>query len=453
MTGEMGMIGNRGWKAAASTTFRLAIGVLLLARSAAAVPTNAEIQRILRDRIDAPHKGAGIVVGVIEPKGRRIIGHAFLSGDTVFEIGSLTKVFTTLLLADAVRRGEVALADPASKYLPANVRMPERGGRKITLLDLATHTSGLPDLPSNIRPKNAANPYADYSIRQLYEFLSSCKLPRTPGSRYEYSSLGVALLGQILSLRAGMDYETLLRTRITEPLSLENTAITLTAAQRRRLTAGHNAKGKPVPNWDLPAFAGSGAVKSTANDLLDFLAAQLGYVKSPLAPAMASQLAVRRQTGTPHLLIALGWHILSMPGGQEIICHNGGTGGYRAYIAYDPKTRVGIVVLSNMSAAVDDLGRQLLAREGIAVAPALLQSYVGVYVMTPTFILTVTRSGNRLFVRATGQQKYELFAESDRKFFLNVGDARIIFVPDKRGRATKLVLQQNGKDLTAFRIK
>ena len=171
-------------------------------------------------------QSVGIVVGVIEPAGRRIVtyGRAStseavpLDGDTIFEIGSISKVFTSLLLADAVQRGEVALTDPISKYLPASVKVPERG-RAITLQDLATHTSGLPRLP-DMNPKDPENPYADYSVDQLYRFLSTYQLPRDVGASYEYSNLGAGLLGHILALRAGTDYESLVKSRITGPLGM-----------------------------------------------------------------------------------------------------------------------------------------------------------------------------------------------------------------------------------------
>ena len=143
------------------------------------VPSDDEIRKILIERIDTFHQGVGIVVGVVDAHGRRIITYGKLengdprplNGDTIFEVGSVTKVFTSLLLADMVQRGEVALTDPVAKYLPPEVKMPERGGRQITLVDLSTHTSGLPRVPSNFHPKDPANPYADYTVEQLYQFL------------------------------------------------------------------------------------------------------------------------------------------------------------------------------------------------------------------------------------------------------------------------------------------
>jgi CubicO group peptidase (beta-lactamase class C family) len=438
------------------------------------VPSDSEIRKILVERIDAFHQGVGIVVGVIEPKGRRVVGYGSLdkgdprplNGDTIFEIGSATKVFTSLLLADMVQRGEVALADPVAKYLPADVKVPERGGRAITLVDLSTHTSGLPRMPSNFNPTDPANPYADYSVQQLYQFLSSYQLPRDIGSKFEYSNLGGGLLGQALARRAGMDYEALVRSRITQPLGMDNTGITLSPQMKARLALGHNDKLVTVPNWDLPALAGAGALRSSVNDMLTFLAANLGYVKSPLAPAMAAMLSVRRPTGAPGLgEIGLGW-LITKPSDDEIVWHNGGTGGYRSFIGYDAKTRVGVVVLSNTftGSGVDDIGMHLLdshapllpapkEHKEIAVDPKIFDGYVGQYQLAPNFILTVTRDGDHLFTQATGQSKVQVFPESQRDFFLKIVDAQITFETDASGRATSLTLHQNGANMPAKRIE
>jgi|SRR5271165_401631 len=431
--------------------------------SSVPVPTDAEIQKILKERVDA-RQSVGIVVGVIEPAGRRAVAYGSLAkddkrplnGDTVFEIGSVTKVFTSLLLSDMVQHGEVALSDPVAKYLPAGVKVPERAGRSITLEDLSTHTSGLPRLPANLAPKDPSNPYADYSVEQLYTFLSSFQLTRDIGSQYEYSNVGGGLLGHALARRAGMDYEALVRSRICQPLGMTSTGITLSPDQKARFATGHNDKMDPVSNWDLPTLAGAGALRSSVNDLLVFLAANLGYTKSPLAPAMAAMLKVRRPTGVSGLDIALGWHVFTR-NGTEIVWHNGGTGGFRSFVGFDPKSRVGVVVLSNAetAAGVDDIGQHLLDQsmpskdpskphQEIAVDPKLFDSYVGRYELAPDFILTVTREGSHLFVQATNQGKLEVFPESERDYFYKVVDAQITFETDSSGRATGLVLHQNG---------
>ena len=343
-----------------------------------AVSSNGEILRILQQRIDVQHQSVGIVVGVIDRTGRRIVSYGALNqndprslnGDTVFEIGSITKVFTSLLLTDAALRGEVALDDPVSKYLPPTVRMPERGGKKITLVDLATHTSGLPKLP-NLTPKDPANPYGDYTIEQLYGFLGGYTLTHDIGSHYEYSNLGMALLGHALVLRTSLDYETLVRQRILQPLGMSSTAATLSSDLHARLATGHDPGLKPVANWDFPTLPGAGGLRSTTNDLLTFLAAELDYKDTPLKAAMAMQLSLYRPTGDPGLDNAIGWHVSSGPLGA-FVWHDGATGGYRTFIGFDPKTGVGIVVLSNAGTeqGVNDIGFHLLqpARPLLAIA-------------------------------------------------------------------------------------
>jgi D-alanyl-D-alanine-carboxypeptidase/D-alanyl-D-alanine-endopeptidase len=440
--------------------------------STSALPSDAEIRQILVDRIDAQHQSVGIVVGVIGPDGRRIIAYGHpekgdprpLNGDTVFEIGSETKVFTSLLLADMVQHGEVALNDPVSKFLPGTVKMPERNGRAITLVDLATHTSGLPRVSANMKPADPANPYADYTVAQLYDFLSGYQLTRDIGSQYEYSNLGGGLLGHVLALKAGLDYESLVETRICKPLGMNDTRITLTPDMKARLAVGHNASLGAAKNWDLPTLAGAGALRSTTNDMLTFIAANLGYVKSPLAPAMASMLKERRPTGQPGLDVALAWHILTT-GDKEIVWHNGGTGGYRSYMAFDPKSRVGVVLFSNTSTVigVDDIGRHLLDQSAplaaapkqhtqVAVDAKLFDGYVGRYQLAPSFIITITRDGDHLYEQATNQPKFEIFPEGDRDYFLKVVDAQITFVADDKGRTTELILHQNGQDIHGKRL-
>jgi len=444
------------------------------------MPSDAEIRTILAQRVDEFHQSVGIVVGMIGPDSRKVVSYGalekgdprVLNGDTVFEIGSVTKVFTSLLLSDMVQRGQVALTDPVSKYLPAGVKMPQRNGKQITLLDLATHTSGLPRIPANMQPKDPGNPYADYSAPQLYEFLSSYELPRDIGAQYEYSNLGGGLLGHVLTLRAGMDYEALVRARITGPLEMKNTSIALSPEMKARLAVGHDDKLKPVANWDLPTLPGAGALRSTANDMLTFLAANIGgYNKTPLASAMAAMLDVRRPSGRPGLDVALAWHIYSSPQGGSVIWHNGGTGGYRSFIGYDPKTRIGVVVLANAetAAGVDDIGLHLLnpkapllgaaafqppkERKEVAVDPKLFDKYAGRYQLAPNFILTITREGDHLFAQATGQPKFELFAESEKEYFLKVVDAQISFDADSGGAVNQLVLHQAGQNAPAKRIE
>ncbi len=413
------------------------------------------------------------MVGVIEPRGRRVIAYGSLEkgdkrpldGDTLFEIGSITKVFTALLAADMAQRGELKLDDPIVKYLPPGTKIPERNGRQITLVDLATHTSALPRMPSNFRPKDPENPYADYTVEALYSFLSSYELPRDIGAKFEYSNLGFGLLGQGLAHRAGMDYEQLVVTRICDPLHMNSTRITLSAPLRQRLAAGHSADLVTVPGWDIPTLAGAGALRSSTNDLLNFLAAMMGYTNNPLAAAQKTTLEISRPTGGAFIDSGLGW-VIDTRGGGQIIWKNGGTGGYRTFIGYSPRTRIGIVALSNTTSneGTDDIGLHLLdTRYPLSVpegTPAehtvdvqSLDTYVGYYEVSANFILTVTREDNQLFVRGTGQPKGAIYPKSAGEFFSKIVDAQFSFQTDAQGKVTALVLHQNGRDLHAPRIE
>jgi CubicO group peptidase (beta-lactamase class C family) len=441
-----------------------------------APPSDADIRKLLIERIDVQHQGVGIVVGVIDARGRRIIAHGALNqgdprpldGDTVFEIGSMTKVFTSLLLADMVEHGEVALDDPAAKYLPAGVTMPERNGRKITLIDLATHTSGLPRIPDNLAPKDPNNPYADYTTDQLYRFLSGYTLTRDIGAQYDYSNLGVGLLGQLLTRRAGQDYETLVRRRITGPLGMTSTAVALSPSMKARFAVGHDAALAPVETWDIPTLVGAGGLRSTANDLLTFLGAELGLVDSPLKAAMKAQLAPRRPMDGKMFQTALGWVVFT-GGNGETPSHGGETGGYRSWMAFNQRLGVGVVVLSNANTSLNptDIGVYAMtgiqppsapppappsAHHAVAIDAATLERYVGRYAVTPSLSLTITRDGDRLFVQMAGRPAFEVFPDSPKDFFLKVVEAQLTFQVAPDGRVTGLVLHQNGRDLPAARV-
>ncbi|HEU4748769.1 MAG TPA: serine hydrolase domain-containing protein, partial [Gemmatimonadaceae bacterium] len=319
---------------------------------------------MIQERVDRK-QAVGLVVGTLD-HGQTKVFIAGTSGaskvqlgmHTVFEIGSITKVFTAALLAEMVARGEVRLEDPVARYLPAFVRVPKRNGKQITLLDLATQFSGLPRLPGNLSPKDPKNPYADYTVDQLYSFLSGYELTRDIGEQFEYSNLGVGLLGHALALRAGKSYEQLLRERILDPLNMKDTRIVLSRSMANRFAQGHDEAGVKTGLWDLPALAGAGALRSTVGDMLKFLAANLQQPTTRVTRALATTRGTRRIIGGP-LKIGLGWQILN-PFGRTIVWHNGGTGGYRAFIGLDAESQRAAVVLSNQSISADDIGLHIL---------------------------------------------------------------------------------------------
>jgi CubicO group peptidase (beta-lactamase class C family) len=300
----------------------------------------AKLARVVRERVRST-RSAGIVAGVVFADGRtRVVAYGDagagkrLNASSVFEIGSITKVFTATLLSEMVRRGEVKLDDPLARFLPKAVHMPTRGGRQIRLVDLATQTSGLPRLPTNAHPRNAANPYADYTVEQLYEFLSHYTLTRAIGSRYEYSNLGVGLLGHVLALRAGKSYEELLRERVLDPLGMTMTGITLSPEAKQHFAAGHDPGGKVVPHWDFSALAGAGALRSTITDMLRFAKANLtneGSLQAGMAATHTPRYRIDAQ-----MRIGLNWHIF----GPSTATSSGTTEGRRASPASSGSTRV-----------------------------------------------------------------------------------------------------------------
>ncbi len=443
--------------------------VLTAARSAAQTwPGDSAVRAILQERVQSK-RAVGLVLVTLEKGKAPVIltagmsgSAAPLDGNTVFEIGSVTKVFTTALLADMVRRGEVSFDDPISKYLPSIVRVPSRGGKQITLFDLATQSSGLPRLPTNLKPANIANPYADYTVQQMYDFLSGYELTRDIGSKFEYSNLGVGLLGHVLTLRARKGYEALLTERILQPLGMRDTKIVLTPGMQSRLAPGHDGAGNAVANWDLPTLAGAGALRSTANDMVKFIAANLDSTAGPVALALARAHGPFRDTGNPGMRIGLAWMTLT-PFDAPIVWHNGQTGGYHTFVGFDPANARGVVVLSNSSNSIDDIGLHVIdprlpvmpapkVRTEIAINPALLDAYVGVYELAPSFQLAITKEGSALFAQATGQGKFQIYPATETDFFFKVVDAQVTFVKDSTGKVNQLVLHQNGANVPGKRV-
>jgi CubicO group peptidase (beta-lactamase class C family) len=435
----------------------------------------------LQKQIDALAKplisdgtAVGFVVGVMQGGKTRFLSYGETAKgartapdpDTVYEVGSVTKVFTCTLLADMVERGLMKLDDPVQQYLPINVKMPMADGKPIRLVDLATQTSGLPRMPDNFAPADPGNPFADYGQRQLFAFLNGHTLRRSPGT-YEYSNLGMGLLGVVLARRAGCSYEQLLSDRITRPLGLADTRITLDDRLRRRLAPPYNAALEPERNWDFQAIAGAGAVRSTARDLLKFAQANLAG-GGPLEKAFRLAQTKRCDAiGGPAM--GLGWH-LARDGITR--WHNGMTGGYHTWLATVPGRGIGVVVLANTATMRITQFGELVTRaafgldvkplppqkpapqhKAVAVDAATLARYVGVYSLLAGFDLTVSVENGQLMVQGTGQAKLPVFAESPTEFFYKVVDAQITFVPDKDGNVNMLVLHQNGANLEAKRKK
>jgi D-alanyl-D-alanine-carboxypeptidase/D-alanyl-D-alanine-endopeptidase len=457
-------------------TSLLAAMPVMAATHGSPLPSDTEIRDMLITRIDVQHRGTGAVVVIVTPTGRRTIAYGSVaegdkrpvSRDTVFDVASITKVFTALLLADMVRHGELGLDDAAAQDLKGDAKsLPARDGRQITLVDLATHTAGLPLKPSNLIFRDLDNKYDAYTPELLYGFLSTYTLPLNPGTAYEYSNVGYGLLGQILSSKTGLSYEKLLRRRITGPLAMRSTALRETADMKRRRAIGYTTDGRAVKDAERGALDASGAVHSTANDLSKLLGVALGYRLSPLTPAMALMVETRRPGGMAPWAtqIALAWNITKI-GDREIVWKNGSAGGFRSFVGYDKTARVGVIGLINVQSdlGVDDICMHLLGADvpvdmhiprvhtQVAINPALLDRYVGRFHFSDTDIMTIVREGDRIFYVPAPGQKLELFAESDHDFFLKEADAQVTFEVTTAGPAIAAIWHQWGQDQRGERI-
>jgi CubicO group peptidase (beta-lactamase class C family) len=335
------------------------------------------IQEILNTEV-ANRRTPGVIVGIIDASGKRLVLSAGVQSEqhpvkpdinTMYEIGSVTKVFTSLLLADMSSKQEINLHDPISKFLPDTVQAPTWKGKEITLLNLSSHaTGGFPRMPDNYAALDESNPFADYTINQLYDYISRFKLVNEPGTQFAYSNSGYGLLGHILSERAGLDYEALVKERICKQLGLKNTTVVLTAAQLEHLATGHNEYGHVVHNWDLPAMAGTGALRSNMDDMLTFAAANLGLIQTPLWPAMQLSHIPRVFKGKYDGEVTMGWTAFEDKG-HQFLWKDGTTGGYRSLVLLDVGRKTGIVIFSNSLNPVNDMAYHMLDAQQYPLRP------------------------------------------------------------------------------------
>ncbi|MEM7811920.1 MAG: serine hydrolase domain-containing protein [Planctomycetota bacterium] len=319
--------------------------------------------------------GSALVVGLLTPDGGRFVtgrgevapGGPLPDGRTLFEIGSITKTFTTLLLAGEVVAGRIALDDPLGPSLPDGWALPDRAGRPVTFEEVATHTSGLPPLPPNFHGAlmlealvgldPLTNPYAKITPERIAAGLPMIVMPEVEEPAFLYSNLAVGLLGDALAEREKTDYGTLVRGRVTGPLGMDETFIDVPASHANRRVGGTRG-GQPVEAWDFAGLAAAGALRSTAADMLTYLEAQLGRTETPLADAIALTQTPRRELGR-RSGIGLGWMYYDAPadrGGSRVWTHNGGTGGFTSFAAFEPRADVAVIVLSNRGPDLANLG-------------------------------------------------------------------------------------------------
>jgi D-alanyl-D-alanine-carboxypeptidase/D-alanyl-D-alanine-endopeptidase len=338
-----------------------------------------DLAEALKSGALAPATGAGVSIAVVEHGVRRVFSYGAAKPDSIFEIGSITKTFTGLVLSQMVEQGKVKFDEPVRELLPPGI-VAKPVGAEITLLDLATQHSGLPRMPDNFKPTNPNNPYADYGAPNLYAFVAQNGVAKPGDAGFLYSNLGFGLLGQALAVHSGVSYPVLLKEEVIDPLGLKDTTVSLSPAQQARFIAGHDEHHHPAHAWDLDAFAGAGAIRSTAADMLTYLEANLHPEKlKPVAGSSAGatlsaaliQSHQLRADAMPGTRIALAWLFLSETGDYW---HNGATGGYSSYAFFNPKADYAAVVLfnttlGNTGSFADRLGQHISQR--LAGKPAI----------------------------------------------------------------------------------
>jgi D-alanyl-D-alanine-carboxypeptidase/D-alanyl-D-alanine-endopeptidase len=314
----------------------------------------------------APSTHAGVTIGVVSHGQRNIFTYGTAKPDSLFEIGSISKTFTGLILAQMVEQKSVQLNEPVRELLPPGTVAKPASGPEITLLDLSDQHSGLPRMPDNFSPADPANPYADYDTKRLYAYISAHGIALPAEAPFGYSNLGVGLLGAALANRAKLSYSDLLHLQITGPLNLNDTAIALSPSMRARFIEGHDAAHNPAHAWDLDALAGAGGIRSTAADMLTYLEAQLHPDKLPpstastpqgktLPAALYASQTIHAEV-PPGSNIALNWFHIEA---TDSYWHNGGTGGYSSYALFSPGDDFALIVLFNTAGDKDTFADKL----------------------------------------------------------------------------------------------
>ena len=389
---------------------------------------------------------------------------------TVYELGSVSKVFTSLLLADAVSRGEINLNAAADAPNPAGIRLPSRDGRAIKWIDLSTHRSGLPRLPSNMPLTDLVDPYREYDSKKAAEFLSQYQLPRKPGETQEYSNFGASVLGYLVAQKAGKSYQELLRERIAEPLQMSNCTVVLSDDQKNRLAMPHDKVGSVASPWTFADLPGAGGVHASMRDMMRFAKAQLNPPSGTLGDAIELAWKQHSEADASGPAMGLGWMIA---GDGQTRWHNGQTGGFHSAIFINRNLKSAVVVLSNSAVRneVDQLAMQLIKKaagqevelepndtsdqdsDKLAIDAKLRSRLVGEYQLAPDFVFTVRDQGGHLMVGITNQATQEVFPDSPTRWSYRGVDASLEFKLPKTGPATSLVLHQNGAKQIARRMK
>ncbi len=438
----------------------------------AALPGNAEVEALLNKHLIANDKAKGVAVALVDASGVRVVtAGSARTGEPVnaqhlFEIGSVTKTFTGLLLAIADEKNEAKLDDPVEKFLPDGIKLRDRDGLPIRMVDLATHRSGLPRLATNMLPNDPKDPYAGYSEPELLDFIKHFSATRARNVQYEYSNIGFGLLGYVLVRAAkSSDFEALLNSRVLQPMGMLDT----TTDPKRltgRVVQPHDTNGRATPTWTWSsAHAGTGAIRSTAADMGRYVQSIAGRPEAPnpstLTGAIGLATTMREQGPGRINPIGLAWIRLPFDA-REFMNHDGGTFGSSASLMVDRAAKEGVFVVTNSATPLNDIALHLMdSRHNLGeralpkivpVSGATLAQYVGVYRLNDQMQITIRAKGDTITAQATNQGEFELFAQSETRFFAKVAAITLTFGGVVDGLASSFVIEQAGSKTTAKRL-
>lgn len=412
-----------------------ALGLLLGAAAAPAATTDGAVAAVLAQRLHGDRTGACMLAARIDA-GR--VERARVCADPeaaprvhwndAFEIGSITKTMTATLLAEFVATGKGALDDPLAAWLPEDTAVPAWKNEPIRLRHVVTHSSGLPALPPGVAISNPADPYADMAPEAVRAALARVHLAAAPGTRPAYSNFAFMLLSEAVARRAGTPFNTLLAERIFKPLGMAGAWVERPAADTPVAT-GHLPTGAATAGWHFPAnMAGVGGVHATLDDLVRYVRAELHPdAETALGRALAMTQAEVTDVPAP-LARGMSWFIRDI-GGQRIWFHEGGTGGYSAFVAFIPGAERGVVLLADTSltdlGGIGDVGLHLLGLEVPVAAPrietpapeALLQALRGDYLLEGGMPAALTVADGALHIQVAGQPRFRLAHDSAGDFY------------------------------------
>lgn len=392
---------------------------------------DASLAKIVDKRLLGDRTGACMAVAVIEKGGvartyrcADPADAARIGQDTAFEIGSVSKTMTAVLLADLIVQGKAALDDPLVDYLPAGTKVPDYQGKPILLRHVVTHTSGLPALPSRLDAANTDDPYANLTVDALLASLGDVTLDSEPGTAFEYSNFASMVLSYAVARRAGNDLETLLKQRLFTPLGMDKAYVNNPPSDVRVAT-GHGANASEVSPWTFATdLAGVGGVRATLDDMVRYLQANLGFIDSAITPAI--ELAQKKLSDQPPM--AMNW-MLAKAGTRDVLAHDGGTGGFSSFVSVDREKQRGVVILSdttwNSIGNLESLGLHLVdaafplgkPRKVTAPPQALLEGLVGEYQLQGAMQMTLRQRDGKLFGQAAGQDEFEMAYDDAGDFF------------------------------------